>query len=91
MPIAEVNSLAELNDHLAVACITDLRRTIRGRQQAVGEALDLLRPLSVDAFATCEHATPRVAQQVVDDWAAEPAFAAGLPSWALSCSPCEAS
>ena len=33
------NSLAELNDALAAACITDLRRTIRGRRETVGEAL----------------------------------------------------
>jgi hypothetical protein len=64
VPVPEVGSLGELNDVIAAACITDLRRTIRGRQQTVGEALgqeiDLLRRLPADAFDTCEHATPRV-------------------------------
>jgi hypothetical protein len=64
VPVPEVASLAELNDLLAVACITDLRRTIRGRQETVGEALgrevELLRSLPADAFDTAEHATPRV-------------------------------
>ena len=38
VPVPEVSSLQELNDLIAAACITDLRRTIRGRQQtsAVG-------------------------------------------------------
>jgi transposase len=64
VPVPEVASLAELNDLIAAACITDLRRTIRGRQQTVGEALgqelDLLRPLPGEPFDACEHATPRV-------------------------------
>jgi len=64
VPVPEVGSLAELNDRLAVACITDLGRTIRGRQQTVGEALgqelDLLRRLPVEPFDACEHATPRM-------------------------------
>lgn len=45
-------------------CITDLRRTIRGRQETVGEALgrevELLRRLPADASDAAEHATPRV-------------------------------
>jgi transposase len=64
VPVPEVASLAELNDQLAAACITDLRRTIRGRQETVGEALarevNLLRPLPAEPFDTAEHATPRV-------------------------------
>lgn len=64
MPVPEVANLAELNDQLAAACIADLRRTIRGRSQTVGEALGqelgLLRPLPVDPFDACEHASPRV-------------------------------
>jgi transposase len=64
VPVPEVASLAELNDQLAVACIADLRRTIRGRQQTVGEALgeelNLLRRLPAEPFDACEHATPRV-------------------------------
>ena len=64
VPVPEVATLAELNEWLAVACVTDLRRTIRGRRHTVGEALgqeiDLLRPLPADAFDAAEHATPRV-------------------------------
>jgi Mu transposase, C-terminal domain len=64
VPVPEVASLAELNDRIAAACITDLQRTIRGRQETVGEALgrevELLRSLPADAFDTAEHATPRV-------------------------------
>jgi hypothetical protein len=64
VPVPEVGSLAELNDRLAAACVADLRRTIRGRAQTVGEALgqelDLLRRLPMEPFDSCEHATPRV-------------------------------
>jgi transposase len=64
VPVPEVASLAELNDRLAAACITDLRRTIRGRPGTVGQALarevELLRRLPVEPFDTAEHATPRV-------------------------------
>jgi transposase len=64
VPVPEVESLAELNDLLAAACITDLGRTIRGRRETVGEALgrevDLLRALPDEPFDTCEHASPRV-------------------------------
>lgn len=64
VPVSEIASLAELNDRLAVACISDLRRTIRGRPETVGEALarevDLLRPLPAQPFDCAEHATPRV-------------------------------
>jgi transposase len=64
VPVPEVATLAELNDRIAAACITDLGRTIRGRQQTVGEALgtelDLLRLLPTEPFDACEHASPRV-------------------------------
>jgi transposase len=64
VPVPEVASLAELNDRIAAACISDLRRTIRGRRETVGEALgrevELLRRLPAEPFDTCEHATPRV-------------------------------
>lgn len=64
VPVPEVDSLAELNDRLAAACIADLRRTIRGRQETVGAALGreagVLRRLPADPFDSCEHATPRV-------------------------------
>ena len=63
VPVPEVASLAELNDRIAAACISDLRRTIRGRSETVGAALscevDLLRPLPTDGYDTDEHATPR--------------------------------
>ncbi|MGH7338704.1 MAG: IS21 family transposase, partial [Myxococcota bacterium] len=59
VPVPEVASLAELNDQLAAACITDLRRTIRGRPGTIGEALarevDLLRSLPAEPFDTAEH------------------------------------
>jgi transposase len=64
VPVPEVASLAELNDLLAAACIADLRRTIRGRRETVGDALgreiNRLRALPADPFDTAEHATPRV-------------------------------
>jgi transposase len=64
VPLPEVSSLRELNDILATACISDLNRTIRGRQETVGEALgkeiELLRPLPAERFDTAEHAHPRV-------------------------------
>jgi transposase len=64
VPVPQVASLAQLNDRLAAACITDLRRTIRGRPTKVGEALahevDVLRALPAEPFDSAEHATPRV-------------------------------
>jgi transposase len=64
VPVPEVASLAELNELIAAACITDLKRTIRGRRETVGAALSrelaLLRPLPAEPFDTCEHASPRV-------------------------------
>jgi len=64
VPVPEVDSLAELNEILAVACIEDLKRTIRGRRETVGQALgreiDLLRALPAEPFDTDEHARPRV-------------------------------
>jgi transposase len=64
VPVPEVGSLAELNDMLLAFCVADLKRTIRGRQMTVGEALghelDLLRPLPSERFDTFEHARPRV-------------------------------
>jgi transposase len=64
VPVPRVASLAELSDRLAVACMTDLRRTIRGRHETVGEALarevDVLRALPAEPIDSAEHATPRV-------------------------------
>jgi hypothetical protein len=39
VPVPEVGSLRELNDLLEVACVADLKRTIRGRRETVGRAL----------------------------------------------------
>ncbi len=64
VPVPEVASLAEFNGLIAAACIRDLDRTIRGRRvtvgQALGQEMDLLRPLPAEAFDSCEHASPRV-------------------------------
>jgi transposase len=64
VPVPEVSSLAELNDLLLACCVEDLKRTIRGHQVTVGEALgreiDLLRPLPAERFDSYEHARPRV-------------------------------
>jgi transposase len=64
VPVPEVESLTELNDRIGGWLVEDLARTIRGRRVTVGEALgqeiDLLRPLPSEAFDACEHATPRV-------------------------------
>jgi len=64
VPVPEVSSLAALNELLLACCVEDLKRTIRGRQVTVGEALgeeiDLLRPLPSERFDSCEHARPRV-------------------------------
>ena len=64
VPVPEVGSLAELNDLIAVGCIRDLDRTIRGRRVTVGAALGqeicLLRPLPAEPFDAAEHTGPRV-------------------------------
>jgi len=64
VPVPEVSSLAELNDLLLAYCVRDLKRTVRGRQVTVGEALgkeiELLRPLPAERFDSDEHARPRV-------------------------------
>ncbi|MGH3992683.1 MAG: IS21 family transposase, partial [Pseudonocardiaceae bacterium] len=64
VPVPEVSSLRELNELLALACLADLRRTIRGRRETVGEALarelELLRPLPEERFGAAETARPRV-------------------------------
>ena len=64
VPVPEIADLAELNARLAAAFSLDLRRTIRGRRETVGEALEweapLLRPLPAEPFDTAEAARPRV-------------------------------
>jgi Mu transposase, C-terminal domain len=67
VPVPEFGSLAELNDQLAAFCIADLRRTIDGRQETVGELLsrelEHLRALPEEAFPTWEESTNRVNQK----------------------------
>ena len=69
VPVPEVSSLAELNGLLAVACLADLRRTIRGRRETVSEALakevELLRALPDEPFDAAEHASPRADQKAL--------------------------
>jgi transposase len=64
VPVPEVSSLRELNERLAVACVADLGRTIRGRRETVGQALgrevELLRALPAEPFDAAETASPRV-------------------------------
>jgi transposase len=64
VPVPEVADLAELNEQLAAACLADLRRTITGRRQTVGEALVAeraqLRALPAECFDAAETASPRV-------------------------------
>jgi transposase len=64
VPVPAVGSLGELNDVLLACCVTDLKRTIRGHQVTVGQALsqeiDLLRALPSERFDSYEHARPRV-------------------------------
>jgi transposase len=69
VPVPEVSSLAELNERLLAFCITDLNRTIDGRQETVGAALsremDMLRPLPADRFPTWEQSSHRVNQKAM--------------------------
>jgi transposase len=69
VPVPAVGSLRELNELIAVACVTDLRRTIRGRPEEVGQALarevELLRALPSERFDAAETASPRVDQKAL--------------------------
>jgi hypothetical protein len=62
--VPEVDSLSELNELIAAGFIGDLKRTIRGRTETVGQALvresALLRALPAEAFDAREQSTPRV-------------------------------
>ena len=64
VPVPEVDSLSELNELIAAGFIDDLKRTIRGRSESVGQALSaesaLLRALPQEAFDAREQTTPRV-------------------------------
>jgi transposase len=64
VPVPEVQSLQELNELIAAGFIGDLKRTIRGHDETVGQALSaegaLLRALPEEAFDAREQTTPRV-------------------------------
>jgi transposase len=64
VPVPKVASLAELNRLLWDACLDDFGRTIRGRQETVGEALRVearaLRQPPFEDYDASERATPRV-------------------------------
>lgn len=64
VPVPKVDSLAELNERLAVACRSDLDRTITGRPEPVAQMLarerTLLADLPAEPHDTAEEASPRV-------------------------------
>ncbi len=64
VPVPAVATLGELNAHLRAACTHDLRRTISGRRETIGEALarerPALRALPAEPFAVWEEGTVRV-------------------------------
>ena len=64
VPVAQVDSIEELNELLLEACWKDLGRTITGHAGTVGERLDqerrLLNSLPRERHDTSEQATPRV-------------------------------
>jgi transposase len=64
VPVPAFADLAALNDHLAAACVADLKRTIAGRRETVGVALgretSLLRALAAESFDAAEALSPRV-------------------------------
>lgn len=64
VPVPEVADLAELNALIRAGCEADLARTIVGRSETVGEALErerpLLRPLPAEPFGTAEPSQVRV-------------------------------
>jgi len=64
VPVPKVGSLKELNDLFADSCFAELERRIAGRDETVGEALrverPLLRELPFEDFDASEQASPRV-------------------------------
>lgn len=64
VPVPEVADMAELNRLILAGCVSDLGRTIVGRSEAVGEALErerpLLRALPAERFDTTEPSSVRV-------------------------------
>jgi transposase len=64
VPVPEVDSIEELNAQLEEACRRDLKRTITGRSETVGQLLDreraILNNLPREPHPTWEEATPRV-------------------------------
>ena len=67
VPVVDVRSLGELNQVLQACLEHDLKRTIGGRAQIVGEMLwterGRLRPLPAGAFTASEYATVSVDQK----------------------------
>jgi transposase len=63
VPVPALADLAELNTLLLAGCEADLARRIDGRQQTIGEAWAVERPLllglAAEPFDACETATPR--------------------------------
>jgi transposase len=64
VPVPEVSSMEELNELLEEACWRDLKRTVTGHTETVGQRLDrerlLLNTLPRERHPTWEEATPRV-------------------------------
>jgi transposase len=64
VPVPEVADLAELNRLILAGCVADLGRTIIGRAETIGEALErerpLLRALPAEPFDTAEPSSVRV-------------------------------
>lgn len=69
VPVPKVAALAELNRLLEDACLDDFGRTIRGRQETVGEAFRVearaLRQPPFEDFDASERTTPRVDQKAL--------------------------
>ena len=64
VPVPEVADMAELNRLILAGCVSDLGRTIIGRSETIGEALErerpLLRELPAEPFDTAEPSSVRV-------------------------------
>jgi transposase len=69
VPVPRVGSLAELNQRVRAASITDLGRRIAGRPETVADALAreraLLGALPADPYQAAEIASPRVDQKAL--------------------------
>ena len=83
VPVPKVGSIAELNEQLEEACWADLDRTIVGRGEPVGEALErerrLLGGLPREAHCTAQEATPRVDSKAMVTCPREPLLGPRAP------------